>query len=79
MSGTYQFHDTSNFTMLTFVDGSHVKWEPGPQKDWIYLVVGDTLLLQREGFDAGNSARFLISGDSLVLIEEPNLVFVRSR
>lgn len=79
MIGTYQFHDTSNFTMLAFVDRSHVKWEPGPKKDWIYLVVGDTLLLQREGVDAGRSARFLIKGDSLVWIDAPSIVFVRTR
>ena len=79
MIGTYQFHDTSNLTMLTFLDRRHVKWEPGPMKDWIYLVMGDTLLLQREGVDAGSSVRFLIREDSLVLIAAPAFVLVRTR
>jgi len=41
--------------------------------------MGDTLLLQREGVDAGSSVRFLIREDSLVLIAAPAFVLVRTR
>ena len=79
MSGTYQVHDNTHITMLTFVDERHLKWDPGSE-NWLYLVVGDTVLMQNENSDALiKSVRFLIRGDSLVFLLNPSLVFVRTR
>src|SRR5580765_5343186 len=76
MSGTYEHHDSAHLLMLTFLDDRHMKFDPGSDS-WLYLVVGDTLLLQHDNPSIPSSMRLLIRGDSLVLT--PRLVFVRAR
>lgn len=67
LSGTYQFHSSKGIVTLTFIDDHHIRWEPEEpgSKDWIYIVVSDTLIAQVNAV-GGNSERFLIRGDSLI-------------